>query len=165
MRRPPCHYALDGTDRACRSRQGAGKRTYHLKGRIFAVLVTVFLATSISSTPAIAASSAAWNTSIATFYDWDTWGVGTYHGHVGHGDGALACGGPLYTRMTIAVAHKTFPCGTIIEFSNAGHVVRAKVRDRGPYTDGMDFDMTSELCLRLDHCFTGFIRWRVISQP
>jgi rare lipoprotein A (peptidoglycan hydrolase) len=77
---------------------------------------------------------------------------------------AGACGmlGALgLTPDTIGVAHRTLPCGTKVTFKWNGRVVVARVIDRGPYVSGRIFDMTHGLCAALNHCFTGWIWYRI----
>ncbi len=77
-----------------------------------------------------------------------------------YGNG-MACGGTL-TRRTVGVAHRTLPCGTLIEFRNPenGLVVIAPVVDRGPFVRGRTWDLAAGLCDKLNHCHTGVIEWR-----
>jgi rare lipoprotein A (peptidoglycan hydrolase) len=77
-----------------------------------------------------------------------------------YGNG-MACGGTL-TRRTVGVAHRTLPCGTLIEFRNPenGLVVIAPVVDRGPFVSGRSWDLAAGLCDNLNHCHTGAIEWR-----
>jgi hypothetical protein len=70
-----------------------------------------------------------------------------------------ACGLAL-TRELVGVAHKTLPCGTMVQFRYNGKVVTAPVIDRGPYAPGRTWDMSAGLCTLLGHCFTGTIEWR-----
>ena len=95
-----------------------------------------------------------WHTSLATFYDFNTWGWNRPGGRSGH----FACGG-RYLRSTIAVAHRTLPCGTIVRFCHNKVCLNVPVRDR---FGGSGFDLTSEAAIRLNHVFTGPIKWRVI---
>jgi rare lipoprotein A len=48
----------------------------------------------------------------------------------------------ILTSRTIGVAHRTLPCGTLVEFSYRGRTVRAPVVDRGPYANNADWDLT-----------------------
>lgn len=65
-----------------------------------------------------------------------TWyGPGLYGNHT-------ACGQTLRAD-TIGVAHRTLPCGTTIKFAYHGHQLITHVIDRGPYTEGNDFDLTN----------------------
>jgi hypothetical protein len=57
------------------------------------------------------------------------------------GGGSLACGGEL-TSMTMGVANKTLPCGTLVTLRYDGRTVRVPVVDRGPYVAGREFDLT-----------------------
>jgi rare lipoprotein A (peptidoglycan hydrolase) len=78
-------------------------------------------------------------------------------GFYGH---RTACGLTL-TKTLIGVAHRTLPCGTLITFKWSGRIVAAPVVDRGPYVGGRQFDMTGGLCVKLNHCFTGKIYYRI----
>lgn len=72
-----------------------------------------------------------------------------------------ACGYALTTTI-IGVAHRTLPCGTLIEFRNPanGRTVTMAVIDRGPYVSGRSWDLTGGACLALGHCYTGSLEWR-----
>jgi hypothetical protein len=78
-------------------------------------------------------------------------------GLIGNG---TACGQTL-TKRLVGVAHRTLPCGTLVTFSSHGHTVTAPVVDRGPYVSGRIFDLTWALCRKLEHCYTGPIKWRL----
>jgi len=43
---------------------------------------------------------------------------------------------------TIGVAHRTLPCGTLVEIYYRGTTLRVPVIDRGPYANGADWDLT-----------------------
>jgi rare lipoprotein A (peptidoglycan hydrolase) len=70
-----------------------------------------------------------------------------------------ACGLTL-TKTLYGVAHRTLPCGTLVEFRYQGKSSIVPVVDRGPYVDGRRWDLTGGLCVYLNHCFTGSIEWR-----
>jgi hypothetical protein len=70
-----------------------------------------------------------------------------------------ACG-QTYTTTIVGVAHKTLPCGTMVQFRYGGRVVTAPVIDRGPYVAGRQWDLSGALCTMLRHCFTGPLEWR-----
>jgi rare lipoprotein A len=52
-----------------------------------------------------------------------------------------ACGVKL-TRSTIGVANRTLRCGERVSFYYQGRTIAVPVIDRGPYTNGADFDLT-----------------------
>jgi rare lipoprotein A len=65
-----------------------------------------------------------------------TWyGPGMYGHHT-------ACGQVLSHRI-MGVAHRTLPCGTPVEISFAGRTVTVPVIDRGPFSNGAHYDLTS----------------------
>ncbi|HEX5465124.1 MAG TPA: septal ring lytic transglycosylase RlpA family protein [Candidatus Limnocylindrales bacterium] len=71
-----------------------------------------------------------------------------------------ACGYAL-TMTLVGVAHRTLPCGTIVQFRWNGHTVSVPVVDRGPYVAGRIFDLTYGACAKLGHCYTGPIQYRI----
>ena len=108
------------------------------------------VATPAPAVAVVAASgSSGWRTSGSSFYDWNTWG------------GRRTACGLAYTRDLLGVAHRSLPCGTIVEFRHGGTVVSMPVVDRGPYVAGREWDFTSAGCLALHHCWTGPIQWRI----
>jgi len=72
-----------------------------------------------------------------------------------------ACGYALTTTLR-GVAHRTLPCGTLIEFRNPsnGRTITVPVVDRGPYAFGRSWDLTGGACTALRHCYTGPLEWR-----
>jgi rare lipoprotein A (peptidoglycan hydrolase) len=52
-----------------------------------------------------------------------------------------ACGDTL-THRTLGVAHKRLPCGTQVALRYRGRTVVVPVIDRGPYSRGVDYDLT-----------------------
>ncbi len=86
-------------------------------------------------------------------------GTATYYGPGLYG-GTLACGGVL-KRSTVAVAHKTLPCGTKIRFYYGGRSVLALVRDRGPF-NSYDFDLTEHLKDKLDFPSSGKLNYVLV---
>jgi rare lipoprotein A (peptidoglycan hydrolase) len=60
----------------------------------------------------------------------------------------MACGGTL-THRTLGVAHKRLPCGTRVALRYRGHIVVVPVVDRGPYSRGVDYDLTAATALKL----------------
>jgi rare lipoprotein A len=67
---------------------------------------------------------------VATWY-----GPGLYGHHT-------ACGQVLSHRI-MGVAHRTLPCGTPVEIAFGGRTVTVPVIDRGPFTNGARYDLTS----------------------
>ena len=65
-----------------------------------------------------------------------------------------ACGVRL-TRKTLGVAHKTLPCGTVLEFALQGRSVTAPGIDRGPYAKGVSYDLTIAAARQLRFVATG----------
>jgi rare lipoprotein A (peptidoglycan hydrolase) len=54
----------------------------------------------------------------------------------------MACGSKL-THHTLGVAHKSLPCGTKVALRYRGRTVVVPVIDRGPYSRGVEYDLTS----------------------
>lgn len=81
----------------------------------------------------------------------------------GIGDGFLgrhmACGGRL-DAVHLTVAHKTLPCGTLVELRYHGRQIIAKVTDRGPYWGNRVFDLGPAACRALRACGIPVISWR-----
>ncbi len=70
-----------------------------------------------------------------------------------------ACGQAM-TRTLRGVAHKHLPCGTRVVLHHGGRFVVARVVDRGPYTDGVTFDLTAATARQLGLVATTAIRAR-----
>ena len=77
-----------------------------------------------------APAAAAGSTVIASWY-----GPGFYGNRT-------ACG-QLYTPEIVGVAHKTLPCGTMLELEFRGRVVTVPVIDRGPFIAGRTLDLSN----------------------
>jgi hypothetical protein len=67
---------------------------------------------------------------VATWY-----GPGLYGRHT-------ACGQVLSHRI-MGVAHRTLPCGTPVQISFGGRTITVPVIDRGPFSNGARYDLTS----------------------
>jgi rare lipoprotein A len=65
-----------------------------------------------------------------------------------------ACGVKL-RKTTLGVAHKTLPCGTRLDFSFRGKSITIPVIDRGPFVNGVSYDLTIEVARRLGFVNTG----------
>lgn len=83
-----------------------------------------------------------------------------------------ACG-QRYTRQIIGVAHRTLPCGTMVQFRWNGITATAPVIDRGPYGPASYiFDFSAALSCDVfkpravaNACFTRQdVAWRVVSR-
>ena len=61
-----------------------------------------------------------------------------------------ACGLRLTTR-TLGVAHRTLPCGTLVELFKDGRTVTVPVIDRGPFRPGTSYDLTYATAQRARH--------------
>jgi Lytic transglycolase len=102
-----------------------------------------------------------WN--VAPIVTW--YGPGFYGHHT-------ACG-QRYTIRIIGVAHRTLPCGTLIQFQWNGMTAVAPVIDRGPYASAAYvFDWSAALACRVfkpkgvsNGCFTRHdVRWRIVGR-
>ena len=69
-----------------------------------------------------------------------------------------ACGGVI-TSATEGVAHPTLPCGVRIFITFHGHTLLVPVVDRGPYTQGREFDLTDALARRVGLQGVQEIHW------
>jgi rare lipoprotein A (peptidoglycan hydrolase) len=69
------------------------------------------------------------------------WGGATWYGPGLYGR-HTACGETLRPN-TIGVAHRSLPCGTAVKFIYHGHSIVTQVIDRGPYSKGNSWDLTS----------------------
>ena len=65
-----------------------------------------------------------------------TWYGPGFYGH------RTACGKRMSTRL-LGVAHKTLPCGTLVDLYNDGRTVTVPVVDRGPFRKGTSYDLTT----------------------
>jgi rare lipoprotein A len=84
------------------------------------------------------------------------YGPGLYGHH-------LACGGTLRPG-TVGVAHKRLPCGALLRICYRGRCSHARVRDRGPYVAGRQFDLTAALRARLHFPnAVRTVRYRVVA--
>jgi rare lipoprotein A len=66
--------------------------------------------------------------------------LSTYFGPGFYGQ-QTACGQTL-TPLTVGVANRTLPCGTLVEVSYDGRGLIVPVIDRGPYANGAEWDLT-----------------------
>jgi peptidoglycan hydrolase-like protein with peptidoglycan-binding domain len=80
----------------------------------------------------------------------------TYYGPGLYGN-RTACGQTM-TRRLRGVAHKTLPCGTPVVLHHSGRFVTTRVVDRGPFVDGVAFDLTIATARQLGLDATARIR-------
>lgn len=94
-----------------------------------------------------------WNVSGATYY-----GPGLYGNRT-------ACGQTLRPDLQ-GVAHRSLPCGTLVELEWHGRHTVVPVVDRGPFGGDAEWDLTEATCRALsvpgdDRCITHEIAWRL----
>ena len=90
-------------------------------------------------------------------------GVATWYGPGLYGN-TTACGQEL-TKELVGIAHKTLPCGTLVEVTYRGRSLVVPVVDRGPYAKGMTWDLTSAAAEQLGFTETGRIGALVQAAP
>ena len=73
-----------------------------------------------------------------------------------------ACGEVL-TERSFLVAHRTLPCGTLIEVMHGERSVVVRVGDRGPFVVGREFDLTRPVRDALGCGDLCEIEWRVVE--
>lgn len=73
-----------------------------------------------------------------------------------------ACGQTLSPKL-MGVAHKTLPCGTKVAFMFRGRTITVPVIDRGPYGDGLDWDLTTAAAKKLGFLELGRVTLGAVS--
>jgi hypothetical protein len=98
---------------------------------------------AVAASDAVRAAAAAptapvtvYRPAVATWY-----GPGLYGHHT-------ACGQVLSHRI-MGVAHRTLPCGTPVEIAFGGKTLTVPVIDRGPFSNGARYDLTSAVAQQL----------------
>ncbi len=104
-----------------------------------------------SSAPTAPAKRTARSTSIATWF-----GPGFYGKRT-------ACGQTL-TPGVVGVAHRTLPCGTLVKVSYNGRALTVPVLDRGPYSNGAEWDLTAGAAQALNVTETVRVATRVVGS-
>jgi len=79
----------------------------------------------------------------------------TYYGPGLYGN-KTACGQEL-TPGLVGVAHRTLPCGTLVEVAYGGTSIVVPVVDRGPFVDGVTWDLTEAAATQLGVAETGTV--------
>jgi rare lipoprotein A (peptidoglycan hydrolase) len=74
-----------------------------------------------------------------------------------------ACG-QIMTPTIVGVAHRTLPCGTLVQIGYRGHRLTVPVLDRGPYGNGADWDLTAGAAQALGIADTVRISTRVVGS-
>jgi peptidoglycan lytic transglycosylase len=88
-------------------------------------------------------------------------GIATWFGPGFYGK-KTACGQTL-TPLTLGVANRTLPCGTLVKVSYAGHAITVPVLDRGPYSFA-DWDLTARAAQALGISDTVRIGTRIVGS-
>ena len=83
-------------------------------------------------------------------------GKATWYGPGLYGN-RTACGKRLRPG-TLGVAHKTLPCGTRVTFYRGGRFVTLPVIDRGPFRQGVAWDLTAAAARQLGMATTSRLR-------
>jgi peptidoglycan lytic transglycosylase len=96
----------------------------------YEVRATMAGATSRAAGLALTANLAVYRPARATFFGPHFYGKPT------------ACGETM-SRTLLGVAHRSLPCGTPVEVMYHGQSITVPVVDRGPFTRGVRFDLTS----------------------
>src|SRR5687768_11157322 len=89
--------------------------------------------------------------------------MATWYGPGLYGN-TTACGQEL-TKELVGVAHKSLPCGTMVEVAYRGTSIVVPVVDRGPFVKGMTWDLTAAAAQQLGFTGTGRIGALVQAQP
>jgi hypothetical protein len=90
-----------------------------------------------------------------------TWYGPGFYGH------KTACGTRL-RKATLGVAHKTLPCGTLVDLYNNGHTITVPVIDRGPFRAGTSYDLTAATAQAIGVTATttiGVVRSTPVTTP
>jgi hypothetical protein len=95
--------------------------------QIRAVVVGANGATTATAPPVVTVTI--YRTALATFY-----GPGFY--------GSTTACGEVLTKHTFGVANRTLKCGTMVAIYYGGQTIVVPVIDRGPYSNGADWDLT-----------------------
>jgi len=88
-------------------------------------------------------------------------GMATWYGPGLYGN-RTACGQEL-TPDLVGVAHRTLPCGTMVQVAYGGTSVVVPVVDRGPYAAGISWDLTEATAKLLG--MTSTSRVGTLVQP
>ncbi len=67
-------------------------------------------------------------------------------------------------KATLGVAHKTLPCGSLVDITYGGRTISVPVVDRGPYSHGVSYDLTIATARALGVVSIGRARVGVLPQ-
>src|SRR5687768_1507947 len=87
--------------------------------------------------------------------------MATWYGPGLYGN-TTACGQKL-TKELVGIAHKSLPCGTMVEVAYRGTSIVVPVVDRGPFVKGMTWDLTEAAAQQLGFIETA--RIGALVQP
>jgi peptidoglycan lytic transglycosylase len=74
-----------------------------------------------------------------------------------------ACGKTL-KRRTVGVAHRNLPCGTKVTLKYGHRYLTTRVVDRGPYANGVRWDLTQRAAKKLHFTYTDDVRAAAIKK-
>ena len=86
--------------------------------------------------------------------------MATWYGPGLYGN-TTACGQEM-TKDLVGVAHRSLPCGTLVEVTYRGASIVVPVVDRGPFVKGMTWDLTAAAAQQLG--FTETARIGALAQ-
>jgi rare lipoprotein A len=89
-------------------------------------------------------------------------GIATWFGPGFYGK-KTACGQTL-TPGVVGVANRTLPCGTLVKVTYGARTLTVPVLDRGPYSNGADWDLTSGAAAALGINETVRIHTRIVGS-
>jgi rare lipoprotein A (peptidoglycan hydrolase) len=107
-----------------------------------------------AASPAAATPSSGVPAHHHTLASW--FGPGFYGNHT-------ACGQTMSPKI-VGVANRTLPCGTLVKFAVKGRTLVVPVVDRGPYTKGVEWDLTAGAAQQLGLAETEKVATRVVGQ-
>ena len=88
--------------------------------------------------------------------------LATWYGPGFYGN-TTACGIKL-TRTVVGVAHKTLPCGSKVTIKYRGRYLRTRVIDRGPFAEGVRWDLTSAAAEKVGMTATSSVRSAIVRE-
>lgn len=91
-------------------------------------------------------------------------GIASWYGPPGPTE-AVACGSGIIPAGAHGFAHRTLPCGTLVEACAGAACVRERVVDRGPYVPGRELDALSATFAALAPLSAGLVavEWSVVK--